>query len=584
MTKVPFLEFPVSSIRRSIKDIDDSYRNPWDIYAELSQNAVDAIRKMQETSDEDGKIEIIINSQEKSIYFEDNGCGIAYNDLPKLLNLFSSGKDEDSCSVGEKGVGLKFVLFQSTYFKIESSDGNTAGRAVIKDARTWKNGSSDEILMLDEYVEIDANWRGTKITLKGIEFDSDDSEEQSLSIFQLSFEQLKYVLRNKTYLGSTVPIWDTNYKPIDISLNYTDFNGIPNKDTLKNEYILPTEVLPSKDMVDMDEFEEWLKLTDRDDTEKRNKLKGKVLVKKDSYMHNGYRKISYWVCFLPNRGDWNTINQRMNLILNGIEIDDSFKSKNGYCLCSDGIYTATKGMPTGISITHPITGAAGYWPNFFMLFQDDALKFDIGRKSIHGNIQNIYQKIAKEIFNNILKYIRKYALVMPIDIDSNDGFDKIKIIDEVRGLVDLNSEKVSFVKNPSEQEASVAALFFELIGNGSITDIIPIYLGYRNRYDLYAYYKSETGESKFVFCEFKSHLRNLKDDFPDETKLFNELDYVICWDVNDTDLQELYNKNIGCEPVEISSLHAIDCPASVTHRLFIPNCKPVYVIDLKELV
>ena len=90
MTQFSFLEFPLSSIRRSIKDIDDSYRNPWDIYAELSQNAVDAIRKMQETSDEEGKIKIIINSQEKSIIFEDNGCGIAQDDLPQMLKLFSS--------------------------------------------------------------------------------------------------------------------------------------------------------------------------------------------------------------------------------------------------------------------------------------------------------------------------------------------------------------------------------------------------------------------------------------------------------------------------------------------------------------
>ena len=152
MTKISFLDFPLSSIRRSIKDIDDSYRNPWDIYAELSQNAVDAIRKMQETHDEDGKIKIIINSQEKSIYFEDNGCGIAKDNLPQMLKLFSSGKDEDSRAVGEKGVGLKFVLFQSNYFEIESSDGETAGKAVIKDARGWKTLSSD--------VELEADFEG----------------------------------------------------------------------------------------------------------------------------------------------------------------------------------------------------------------------------------------------------------------------------------------------------------------------------------------------------------------------------------------------------------------------------------------
>ena len=94
MAKIAFLKFPLSSVRRSIKDIDDSYRNPWDLYAELAQNSVDAIRKMQMESNEKGRITITINSQEKSIIFEDNGCGISYDELPQLLNLFFQGKPE----------------------------------------------------------------------------------------------------------------------------------------------------------------------------------------------------------------------------------------------------------------------------------------------------------------------------------------------------------------------------------------------------------------------------------------------------------------------------------------------------------
>lgn len=31
MAQMEFLTFPVSVIRRSIRDIDSSYRNPWDI-------------------------------------------------------------------------------------------------------------------------------------------------------------------------------------------------------------------------------------------------------------------------------------------------------------------------------------------------------------------------------------------------------------------------------------------------------------------------------------------------------------------------------------------------------------------------
>ena len=584
MEQISFLKYSLSSMRRSIKDIDDSYRNPWDILAELSQNAVDAIKKMQETSDDDGKINITINSQDKSIIFEDNGCGIAYDDLPELLNLFSSGKSEDSSTVGEKGVGLKFVLFQSKYFEIKSSDGKTAGRAEIKDASSWKD-QTDENDIKAMYEEIDANWRGTKITLKGIELDSEDREEQSVSLFKLSFEQLKYVLRNKTYLGSTVPLWDTEYKPINILLKYIDFNGVRYEDTLENKYILPIEDLQPDDMVDIDQFKDWLDERDRDDGEKRSKLQGKILVKKDSYLHKNYRKISFWACFLPSRRDWDTLNERLNLVPSGTEIDDSFKQQYGYCLCSDGIYTATKGMPTGISITQPSTGYAGYWSNFFMIFQDDALTFDIGRKSIHGNIQKIYQDKAKEIFNEIIKYVTKYTSAVPVNPSSTDDFDRDEIRDNVRGLLDLGSDKVSFLKNPSEQEASVSAIFFELIGNGLIDDIIPIYLGYRNKYDLYAYYQSRlTRKKKFVICEFKSHLRYLTKDFSEAKKVFQEIDYVICWDVNDTDIRQLDDFGIQCEKIEDSTLHPRDCPASVTHRLDSPGCITAYVIDLKELV
>ena len=62
------------------------------------------------------------------------------------------------------------------------------------------------------------------------------------------------------------------------------------------------------------------------------------------------------------------------------------------------------------------------------------------------------------------------------------------------------------------------------------------------------------------------------------------MDYVICWDVNDADIQELKNFGINCEEIQNGGLHSLDCPSTVSHRLTIPNCNPVYVIDLKKLV
>ncbi len=50
-----------------------------------------------------------------------------------------------------------------------------------------------------------------------------------------------------------------------------------------------------------------------------------------------------------------------------------------------------------------------------------------------------------------------------------------------------------------------------------------------------------------------------------------------------SDIQALFDIGIICEEVEKSTLHPENYPSSVTHRLSIPNCSPVYVIDLKNL-
>ncbi|MDE6733562.1 MAG: ATP-binding protein [Oscillospiraceae bacterium] len=592
MAEMDFLTFPISSIRRSIKDIDDSYRNSWDIYAELTQNAVDAIRKMQAVCDEKGAIELTINARDKSIIIKDNGCGISADDIPNLLKLFSSGKWDDKSTVGEKGVGLKFAYFQSTFFEIISCDGATGGRAIIKDALFWKQQTTDDMLKLD-FEEISAEdieksiglKRGTKITLKGVNISGDEDGSEN-SIFKLKFEQLKYVLRSATYLGNTSTIWEDDPNPIGIVLSYTDYSGEEHRETLENRFFLPTEIYDDKDIVDIDEFEKWLKEKDRSDVEKRNKLQNKILVLKGTYQYKGYRKIQYWVCFLPTRRNWDTINEKNHLfedITDEKELQ-KWKQDNSYCIFTPGIYTATKGMPTGITVDQPTTGFSGYWPNFFMIFEDDLLSFDIGRKSIHGKIQTIYQTKAKEIFGRIVPYVTNYTSAIPLPSPISTTFDRDAIRDYIKNLVPLESSIVAFEKNPAEQEASVAAVFYELIGNKTIKDIVPIYSGYRHQYDLYAYYINASGKKEFKIIEFKSHLRNITKDFPDATKVFAEMDYIVCWDVNDTDIQALFDFGITCEEKSKSELNPENFSGSVSHVLLAPNINPVYVIDLKKLV
>lgn len=582
METIDFISFGVDVIRAQIKGIDDSYRNPWDILAELAQNSVDAIGR----TDRSGQIEIEINSNERSIRFRDNGCGISASKLPGLLNLFSSDKRDDFSSIGEKGVGLKFVLFQSSYFEIITSDGKTAARAIIKDANTWKSQSSDDMITMDfENLSIDEmpGSPGTEILVKGILIDQEDADEETISFFRMTVQELVFLLRTKTALGNTSRIWDSNANDIGISLKYIDSNNESHEENVEYKYWLPTEGIEEKHLVDVENFERWSKEADRSDQQKRKKLQDKILYLKGSYKHKNYRRISYWVCMLPTRGVWDELNMLAGLATWDELDNDIWADEHQSVLLKDGIYVATKGMPTGISTETPRTGNSGYWPNCFMLFQDDSLKFDIGRKSIHGRIRGIYKEKAKSLFNQIAKLMVKYTNARPAVV-SETVFDAYEIRSTVEGFIDLGSKQVKFSKSPAEQEASVSAVFFELIGSGDIDDIEPVYLGYRNRYDMYANFVRADGARVWGIYEFKSHLRNVIKDFSEAKKMFDEMNYIICWEVSDKDIQDMKDAGIDCEPYSEGCFVEATVPSSVTHVLSIPNVNPIYVIDLKELV
>ena len=58
-----------------------------------------------------------------------------------------------------------------------------------------------------------------------------------------------------------------------------------------------------------------------------------------------------------------------------------------------------------------------------------------------------------------------------------------------------------------------------------------------------------------LFCiEFKSHLKNIIRNFENNEKYANEIDYIVCWDVNDTDIQEMYKAGIYLTTLNKSKL------------------------------
>jgi hypothetical protein len=555
----------INQIRHSIIGIDDSYNNSWDIYAELVQNAVDAIRQ---SSVERGNIVLEIDCPAHSIIIRDNGVGIDKENLPYLLKPFATNKTGIDIAVGEKGVGLKFVIFSSNYFYIKTGNSSGSAEATIQDANTWKKSTDDKPLPL-KFKTLEEQFSGTLVVIKCV-----DNE----NIFNLSFDQAKYVLRTKTAIGSTKPIWDDD-RAIDITLKYKDINSQSFEEALPFKYWLITDIVPANSKIDLDNFEQWLGQGDRTDQEKMIKLKDKIIFRKGQFTHSNQRIIKYFACFVPVRRVWNDLSIRFQLATERNLTDDSWLSEYYYCKLNNGIYPSVKGMPTGISIDHPTTGYAGYWSNIFILFEDPFLRFDIGRKSIHGRQANIHREYAKAIFNEFLKYVTKYVsgdiVVEPTE------WNRDEIFAEIERLVDLNIQGVTFKKTPTSQEASVAAIFFECIGSGKIQNIFPLISGYRSKYDLYALW-----DTRKVTIEFKSRLSNLARDFNDARKMFDEINCVVCWEVTDEDKQIMRNMGVNVEEITTSMFaqHRRNFPHS-THIMNLTGfTNPIYVIDLKKLL
>lgn len=559
-----FLQPNVNQIRKSIRDIDDSYNHDWDILAELCQNSVDAIREV----DREGEIQISIDCAEKRIRVKDNGIGISPESLPTLLKPFASKKDDNASTVGEKGVGLTFVIFQGNYFKIKTGTDQGSSEGEIIDAKNWKNRSDQESLDLS-HKEVEQNYQGTEIIIEKI---------GEHPIFDLSFDQLKHVLRTKTAIGNSKNIWNGDID-IEVNLSYTSKQGEQKTEEIPFKYKLAHEEISSEGIISLEEFEEYASKPEVTDSKKRKKLKDKIIINRGSFSQSDQREISYIALFVPDNNAWRDLNINDDLTTDEKWQDENWRDNYEYALFHPGIYSSVKGMPTGIETNHPSTGYAGYWSRIFILFEDPGLSFDIGRKSLHGAQSRLLQKYSKKVFNRFMEYVPKYVAG---SVSTQSQWDKDQVFGEIEEKLDLETDKVNFGKTPRDQEASVSGLFFECIGNGLIENIKPLSAGYKHKYDLYAKW-----ENRDVVIEFKSQLKNILDDFTSATKMFDQIDCVVCWDVSEEDKESLKNQEgLDVEEIQNTVLNNQEEKfPNATHEMNLSGItEPVYVIDLKRIL
>lgn len=565
-TSVEFLQPDTEQIRHQIRGILDSYSHDWDILAELAQNSVDSIRRQPPTR---GHVKIAINSKERSIEFSDNGSGIDPNKLQSLLRPFATDKAGMPNQIGQKGVGLTFILFSSSYFELETHHPGGSKRAIIHNASSWITSKKDEKLFV-ELDDVSPKSRGVKVKV--------NLSDKEHPLWDLSFSQVVFALRTRTALGNTDFIW-ADALNCDVEFTHVDKADAVEQAEFDCKYLLPTEGLKSEDSITVQDYRDWRSSTDRSDQDKRRKLQNKIVVREGKKYQAG-RELRYWACFVPNRGVWQKLSEVMNLARgdgDNAENAHGDEVSTGYFF-SGGLFTSSKGMPTGISIDMKPRGSAGYVPNFFILIEDPSLSFDIGRKAIQGRQQGMLREIAYESFRQYIREIVKY-ISGSID-DPDPDYDRDIAFEEIRDLPDLDSGISTFLKRPDGQEATVAGMFFEQLGKGRFSDFRPLLSGYKGRYDLYG----RLGKRNCVL-EFKFDLSGLFRDFSDERKMFDEIDIVVIWEVTEKDRNIISNRGLSISEINSGILGGSKRLFPEAHyKLNIDGVKSIEIVCMRKIL
>lgn len=532
-----------AAIRKELIGIRDSYHHYWDLLAELLQNSRDAItRKRNGGHAGPFFISVSVDPASNSIEVFDNGSGIASGLLTEMLAPGGGDKGlsgETSGEVGEKGVGLTYVVFSCNDFSITTKtlQGDLSGGSV-RNAQRWLNreGGVDrpsfetDVLVAhsdQQYVMSGAVYpldSFTKVKVGAILPPQGD-----INIFQMTPQQLRLLLRTRTAIGVTKPLFGDNPPhEFDVYLSINTPSGIQTE-KVDAKVVAPHDLVLGSSVVTLQATRDAF-VTRGDPIARRRFLKGKTVWAKEVVNIDGW-DINVYGVMLP---DNDALRQLSDSVM-GVPVSDQ-EDTEGSALLQTGIFVGTKGMPTGLRIP-PKPGSGrypAYYKRCFFLVESPSLKFDLGRKSLHYRHVNKLQSAVAQLFSRfeeIAPYQGEARVEggQPQTTPAERRAASEQIWQEANALPDLNESAIRYEKHPNAQEAAVAAIFHELVGAAVLPSYRTLRTGYGERYDVHVRYVAN-GRPLQIVIEFKYALESLVRDLSEKQKHFNGIDLLVAWD------------------------------------------------------
>ena len=458
--------------------------------------------------------------------------------------------------------------------------------------------SQEEIDCNTDAIETD-DPNGTKISLRFPHNFPDETIENTLKIafdFVLNSDLFEYILRTKTAIGIVDTLFD-NKVLFNFSMQVNNNSLEISPGYLNNREIL-TSLYGTTNCYDINTYDIFIKQTEHLDTA------AKKVARKTTLIDGTFTNLSI--------GKTNPLNVRLYICstskthLNEYTKKFDISHNEETISAENGLWLSINGLPTGICLDtfdHP-----SYLPFTVIAdVMDNSIRneLDSGRKGITQyralQIVDKVKSILKE--KNFILY-REYVIssdnrLVSTDENPKDILQK-KLLQKQKFDIPLKNRYL-----PPTCEQEVITLFIELISKDIILGYSPQVISSFDIYDCLCQYQCDfsnafidnskifalsecqqngnTNINRYIIIEFKHKLRQIFSDVKNIKKNLQDIDIIVCWDVEFEKSSEFVQSN-GVVIKEVDRTSNIYY--GVTHELIGlgQNTKYLPIIELKTLV
>jgi hypothetical protein len=555
--------------KREIKNILKSYVGFFDPFAELIQNAMDAVdRRKEEEADFEKRIWIEINLDENSLVVTDNGIGFQESQLKHFLapNIsFKSG----GMTRGNKGVGATYLAYGFNYLSFETRSKSYSASGEIKDGRNWVEDtdgviSRPLIQIMDSQPRMSSVDYGTSFLLK---FGGEHSRPKNLSwLAATSAKQWRYLLLGKTPLGLVKNAAENSDIKFNIKvIQKSVVDELTDQDAI---YVYPHIELPHSQR-----FSEIISAQGEAVAKGKDVQQAMIKYQKKNGLFDDFNTNE--ITDLVKEDDLKAVIKKYSITAYGYfgystDLWDLLNDKiadlrSGYRFIKGGLQIANNNMIQGDPITIPLTSNIGYQNQCHIVIHLVGADPDLGRKGFQPEVKLACEKIAVAIVNRLklwrkaLKTNSGAAIVTEKATRLHDWIKTQEDHETNSGLNLLNknffkpTNEISIVSSP-QSEQDVIVLFNQLIAGGVIRGIILLATSQSEQYDGVFRFITKTPPANYLYdannnplgldhvkahavtksrpyiLEYKYSIDGLMADFENGEKIASDIEMIVAWE------------------------------------------------------